>query len=664
MPDPQSILAPLKVPDAVKAEAWDTFHGAKSPEEFRSRLDKLPLTPETKASLWDAKMQTGGGAPQPKTWADHIVSQFFPGGIDERRIEAARALVDAAEGAFSGAASTMFQGGDLIRRGLGMERVIQNPDAQQMMRTPDSTAGKVGRLAEQTAELAIPMGEVNVATKALGAVPRIATRAAASGAIAGVQSGGDPYATAMGAAPVAVLEGTAAALRAPAVWALEKGLSSMPRQLSERAIALAEKYGIPLTQGMKGGSKTVQAVEKTLGHSVAPDLYEPILEAGQKGMSKGATDLSSGFSTDAFAAGDAAVGRLRGRALQLDAASRGAYDDLAAFTEQDAKTAGTDVVSREKGLPVEAERYPVDLTGFQRKLAPLYNFIREELPALQRDSDPSLVYLRGLMESGPKMNAAQVEEYLSKFKELSRGSKIPELRDKAQGLAARAIAELQPEIDRAVSVNPDALLALQFARKTWRERSRVFDLIDSLSGDVTGKTGQVTAAQRLLRPADASYPMIQDVLEVAPEAAEDLGKAYMAKVFKKAEGGEFTSPKEAQNLWNQIGKRTKAALYTPEHIEDVNAFLELARRVNENPNPSGTGIVSALLKLGILVTNPLHGGAALALGRKAAQLLYNPEGAAALREALQAQGATVPTETMTVLKSLLAAPGTKATPAQ
>jgi hypothetical protein len=102
-----------------------------------------------------------------------------------------RWATDTAKGALSGLLSTAYHGGDLIRRGLGMERVIDTPEAQAAMTPPDTSAAKIGFYGEQIAEFASPAMRVS---KAL-AGSRMATRMAAEGAvgagIAAVQTGGD-----------------------------------------------------------------------------------------------------------------------------------------------------------------------------------------------------------------------------------------------------------------------------------------------------------------------------------------------------------------------------------------------------------------------------------------------------------------------------------------
>lgn len=116
----------------------------------------------------------------------------------------AGAVVDLAEGAVSGLASTVFRGGDLIRRATGMERVIDTPEVQQAMRAPDSFAGKAGQVIEQGAEFAYPLSKVSSGAAALSWVPRMAVEGAAGAGVAGVQSGGDQSAMTLGALAPAV----------------------------------------------------------------------------------------------------------------------------------------------------------------------------------------------------------------------------------------------------------------------------------------------------------------------------------------------------------------------------------------------------------------------------------------------------------------------------
>src|ERR1051325_6663598 len=63
MSDAASILSPLAIPQAVKADAWDAFTQAKDENEIATRLGALNIPQEAKAQLWDLKH--AASAPNP-----------------------------------------------------------------------------------------------------------------------------------------------------------------------------------------------------------------------------------------------------------------------------------------------------------------------------------------------------------------------------------------------------------------------------------------------------------------------------------------------------------------------------------------------------------------------------------------------------------------------
>lgn len=187
------------------------------------------------ADIQAAMVKLSGGAPPPQPQAPRPPDWSEQLGLHTPTASpalgvlrgAGTAAVDLAEGFVSGAAGMMFGGGDLIRRGLGMERVIERPAVQEAMRAPESFAGQVGRLLEQGAEFAVPLTRVSRAVQGAGLLKRSAAEAAASAGVAGVQTGGEPGAMVAGGAGGAVLPFAGAALRAgrrAAAGAQEGGL--------------------------------------------------------------------------------------------------------------------------------------------------------------------------------------------------------------------------------------------------------------------------------------------------------------------------------------------------------------------------------------------------------------------------------------------------------
>lgn len=179
------------------------------------------------------------------------------------------ALIDVAKGAGAGFMSTVFHGGDLIRRAVGMERVIDRPEVQAGITPPDSTAGRVGFGAEQIAELAIPATRVATATRAAPLVARIGAQAATAGTVTGAQTGGDPRAIATSAALAGAVP-VAGAVATP-VW------NAATKVLPERLYAQIFKYASD--DLMKAYRNTAK------GAPVSPTLAREALDKGLMGSS-------------------------------------------------------------------------------------------------------------------------------------------------------------------------------------------------------------------------------------------------------------------------------------------------------------------------------------------------------------------------------------------
>ena len=160
------------------------------------------------------------------------------------------------------------------------------------------------------------------------------------------------------------------------------------------------------------------------------------------------------------------------------------------------------------------------------------------------------------------------------------------------------------------------------------------------------------AASKLVQPQDASYPLLQKVLKAVPGAKDDLAKGYLTDLFEPAERGKLA---DDANLVirrrSRLGPRTKAALFDPQQLKDIDASLELARRIAQNPNPPESGTMVAVAKALTMLAHPVAATAALIGGRALAEVLYNPAGASALKATLQ--GTATPIQT-TLLKSLIA----------
>lgn len=193
--------------------------------EYGGKVHEFPddaTDDEVRAALQGTQQQQPAAAAQqqPQSYAE-MIGEFGS---------------DALQGLGAGVLSTIFHGGDLIRRATGQQRIIDTPDVRSSITPPASLAGQLGYGGEKVAEFFVPGGAVGKAAKlvegattglrgaqALNIGARAALEGAAAGGVAGVQTGGDPQAmkdAALQTGAITAGLGTAAA----AVPGVTKGL--------------------------------------------------------------------------------------------------------------------------------------------------------------------------------------------------------------------------------------------------------------------------------------------------------------------------------------------------------------------------------------------------------------------------------------------------------
>lgn len=139
---------------------------------------------------------------EPKTWAQKL-------GVENPIL---KAIVDYHEGGAAGLATTLQNIGEIPGKilGQGWERT---PEGEAARTAPPSLAGSAGRAVEGAAEFAVPLSKLSKATAGMGIAKRVGAEALGGGGVAALQSGGDPAATALGAAGGAAFPVAGAAYR-------------------------------------------------------------------------------------------------------------------------------------------------------------------------------------------------------------------------------------------------------------------------------------------------------------------------------------------------------------------------------------------------------------------------------------------------------------------
>ncbi len=158
---------------------------------------------------------------------------------------------------------------------------------------------------------------------------------------------------------------------------------------------------------------------------------------------------------------------------------------------------------------------------------------------------------------------------------------------------------------------------------------------------IKGSEG-VKVFKQLAAEGDANVGTLRALNQVSPDASKMLGRAWLQDAFGLAtERGRFDHADRLWAKWQKLGSETKRLYYPDaEHRKAIGDFMLLAKRISENPNPSGTA--PTLLKTGeltALLTHPLDAlPVSFGMGGLS-KLLYSPEGAKAVARFLERSNA-------------------------
>lgn len=197
---------------------------------------------------------------------------------------------------------------------------------------------------------------------------------------------------------------------------------------------------------------------------------------------------------------------------------------------------------------------------------------------------------------------------------------MPELRTSAQGIAAKAVQQLDAQVKAtAAQAGPDVLGALMEGRAATRQKWGVADVLDTLSTEPRRVFDQLTARK------DGGVELLQSVQRVAPNELPNIGRAFLEEMIAKAtaEGG-FGHADALWSQWQKAGPRTRAMLFPHGLPRQLDDFFLLAKKLSENPNPSGTAQV--LNATQVLASVPSYA---------IAKLLYTPKGIQLLTQGLR-----------------------------
>jgi hypothetical protein len=441
------------------------------------------------------------------------------------------------------------------------------------------------------------------------------------------------------------------------------------------AIEWAQAHGIPVDAGTATGNLGVKGAQfmadRTLaGSIVAKRAHDATAAALTRegetlaGQSRGAAITAEeagqgirdalGSKRDAHSSlADAAYDRLR--ALEKDPKHqrqvRTGTKSVQTVTPTDAVDAGGQPVMQTvtTRVPViETIGMPVDTRAAKASLRPVVEQMERQLPPTQQQANPGLKALRNILDGPDYASLSQVDRDLSAIKAIAR---------QHGGLAKLGVKTLEAAVQAAAARGGSTVVeALGRGRRATIGKVTTEAVIDALPG---GKMEEPRAVfSRATAPHDSGIEFLRAIKTHTPQALPQIARAKLDELFSTGtqEGG-FGHTDKLYADWKKMGAETKAVLYPEKgQVAALEHFFLVAKRLNENVNPSGTAQgVMRLSEGGALVTNPLAFIAGEVGAAGLSTILHSRAGVKALTRLLSASRPAAATSTATLRTAARAA---------
>lgn len=319
----------------------------------------------------------------------------------------------------------------------------------------------------------------------------------------------------------------------------------------------------------------------TPGHANDP-IYHEITQAAP-----GTSDFSAKHMQDAIT-----------KALETGDFSYAAQGALQVARKR-VKAGTTNAASRaQAGLPAAelpgvSKTYdvqmPVNIGRFGERMAPLRAKLEQQLPFARQPVKDAYTALIQLMDGPETVPFSQVEGALGALKRIGRGGReVAEAGTKTavEGLALKEVAALEQSLEEALTkartatdietyqsreLFDEAMQAVEAGRKKTVEKYQVKDIRQRMT---VGDKPEERVFQMLTQPGDFGIRQLQRVQQHAPESVANVGRALTDHLIEVA---RTKGPEAAQAAWAKVGPRTRAALYTPEHTQQLTQYFSASR---------------------------------------------------------------------------------------
>lgn len=558
----------------------------------------------------------------------------------------------------------------LVARATGMspDEVERRYAALDEAVKPTNTAQAIGRTGEQIAETLIPGRMVTKgATAAAAYLPRglqTAGRMVVEGA------GGAGMATAQGSDPM-VAGGVSAAIPVAGrvVGSAASAVGARVAPAMEGAMDLARRRGIPVDAATATGSRVVRAAQDligrgTFGGAMVRDRAE---QARETAMARVGRELADEAMPTAAAAEQAGEGLRHGVTEVIEREHAAANEAYSLLREMEAdprhikqvqtgtRTVDTGVL-RPDGTPVtrteavtEAIAMPVDMRKAKDALRPIMDRMHRQLPVTIARSSPGLKAIENIVNGPDYVPASIADTDLGIIKGISREADLPQLRDLSQGLAARAVSQLENAVQAAVGdAGQQAVEALAAGRAATRAKYGAAEVLKAIRNEPVQAFNQAVYAH------DAGINQLREVAKLAPQEMPKVGRAYLDKLLAQAtEKGGFGREEGIFRAWQNLGPETKKILFPNTPLRhDLDAFFTLATKSAENINKSGSGFTAMLaVQGGWAFADPAGAILAQLPAAAVAKMMHSPAGVRLLTQGLKLPSLN-PTTAANVLEQL------------
>lgn len=373
-------------------------------------------------------------------------------------------------------------------------------------------------------------------------------------------------------------------------------------------VSYAERAGIPLDVAAATDNKFAKALQHVTDRSLAGSFVADRAAKAQAGrlatVGEQLAAKAHPVPVSASLAGEEAQQAVGAEVAGYRAAATNAYDKLRA------------IEAIRTPMPVDMGAVKIAIEPIAKQLAAKKSVIG----SLMGQEGRAAAQIDAILSGPDAVPLSVADAALSDLKSLARTNN-PNLRSVGQGLAARVVGDLHDAVNAAAkSGGPEAVSALEEGRLATKAKYAAADVLQKLEGKNRAKTG-ATAFRGLTQAGDTSIGQLRDVLKQAPQTKPLIARAVLDGLIDHPTAG----PAKTFTDWQKLGPDTKAALFDQTHIQDLDQFFALRKRLAENPNPSGTAHnLLTVTQLGHLAVNPLTGVATQIGAGTLASLLHSP----------------------------------------